>query len=78
MHRVCEIFRLRKEFGTSHGQTQRRNSQRRGRSTGNCTRFSNTILQNLFTVKAELPQEGILFHTQFPSLGIFVNKKVGN
>ena len=27
--------------------------------------------------KAELPQEGILFHTQFPSLGIFINKKVG-
>ena len=28
--------------------------------------------------KAELPQEGILFLTQFPSLGIFVSKKVGN
>ena len=28
--------------------------------------------------KAELPQEGILFRTHFPSLGIFVNKKVGN
>ena len=28
-------------------------------------------------IKAELPQEGILFHTQFPSLGIFINKKVG-
>ena len=27
--------------------------------------------------KAELPQEGILFHTQFPSLGFFFNKKVG-
>jgi hypothetical protein len=27
--------------------------------------------------KAELPQEGILFCTQFPSLGIFVNKEVG-
>ena len=27
--------------------------------------------------KAELPQEGILFRTQFPSLGIFINKKVG-
>ena len=27
--------------------------------------------------KAELPQEGISFHTQFPSLGIFINKKVG-
>ena len=29
------------------------------------------------TTKAELPQEGILFHTQFPFLGIFTNKKVG-
>ena len=28
--------------------------------------------------KAELLQEGILFRTQFPSLGIFINKKVGN
>jgi hypothetical protein len=27
--------------------------------------------------QAELPQEGILFCTQFPSLEIFVNKKVG-
>ena len=27
--------------------------------------------------KAELPQEGILFCTQFPSLEIFVNKKLG-
>ena len=27
--------------------------------------------------KAELLQEGILFGTQFPSLGIFINKKVG-
>ena len=27
--------------------------------------------------KAELPQEVILFRTQFPSLGIFINKKVG-
>ena len=26
--------------------------------------------------KAELPQEGILFRTQFPSLGIFINKKL--
>ena len=25
--------------------------------------------------KAELPQEGILFRTQFPSLGIFINQK---
>ena len=27
--------------------------------------------------KAELPQEDISFHTQFPSQGIFINKKVG-
>jgi hypothetical protein len=27
--------------------------------------------------KAELPQEGILFGTQFPSLGIFICKKAG-
>ena len=27
--------------------------------------------------KAELPQVGIFFRTQFPSLGIFINKKVG-
>jgi hypothetical protein len=27
--------------------------------------------------KAELLQEGILFCTQFPSLGIFIDKKVG-
>jgi hypothetical protein len=26
--------------------------------------------------KAELPQEGISFRTQFSSLGIFINKKV--
>ena len=29
------------------------------------------------STKAELLQEGILFRTQFPSLGIFINKKVG-
>ena len=28
--------------------------------------------------KAELPLEGIFFATQFPSLGIYINKKVGN
>ena len=28
--------------------------------------------------KAELPQVGIFFRTQFPSLGIFVSEKVGN
>ena len=34
-------------------------------------------LEHLISSKAELPQEGILFCTQFPSLGIFINKKVG-
>ena len=29
------------------------------------------------STKAELPQVGISFCTQFPSLGIFTNKKVG-
>ena len=28
--------------------------------------------------KAEIPQVGTFFRTQFPSLGIFINKKVGN
>ena len=28
--------------------------------------------------KAELPKVGIFFCTQFPCLGIFINKKVGN
>ena len=28
--------------------------------------------------KAELQQVGIFFSTQFPSLGFFINKKVGN
>jgi hypothetical protein len=31
----------------------------------------------LFGFKAELQQEGILFCTQFPSLGCFINKKAG-
>ena len=30
------------------------------------------------STKTELLQEGILFRTQFPSLGIFINEKVGN
>jgi hypothetical protein len=34
-------------------------------------------LSKVFHSKAELPQEGILFHAQFSSLGIFINKKVG-
>ena len=29
---------------------------------------------NIWDTKAELPQEGILFRTQFPSLGIFIKK----
>ena len=29
------------------------------------------------STKTELLQEGILFRTQFPSLGIFINEKVG-
>ena len=29
------------------------------------------------TPKAELKKQGISFHTEFPSLGIFINKKVG-
>ena len=43
----------------------------------------NYIIDEKFLVKlyrqtkAELPQEGILFRTQFPSLGMFINKKVG-
>ena len=36
-------------------------------------------VQSTFIVsKAELPKVGIFFRTQFPSLGIFINKKVGN
>ena len=44
-----------------------------------CTvvRFA-SLLSGGFTTKAELLQEGILFRTQFPSLGIFINKKVRN
>ena len=34
-------------------------------------------MTNNVTNKAEFPQEGILFRTQFPSKGIFINKKVG-
>ena len=33
------------------------------------------ILELTWSGKAELPKEGILFHTQFPSLGIFINEK---
>ena len=45
------------------------------------TRFSlkqgEKKLINSFNGKAELLQEGILFGTQFPSLEIFIDKKVG-
>ena len=40
-------------------------------------KFKSFITRNVHHTKAELPQEGILFCTQFPSLGIFINKKVG-
>lgn len=50
MHRVCEIFRLRKEFGTTHGQTQRRNSQRRRRSTGKRVRLR-PVWKNLWKLQ---------------------------
>jgi hypothetical protein len=39
--------------------------------------FFFTCGEKQFSSKAELLQEGILFSTQFPSLGIFINKKVG-
>ena len=32
----------------------------------------------LGSTKAELPKVGVFFHTQFTSLGIFINKKIGN
>ena len=40
------------------------------------TYLSLTALTNYF-IKAKLPQEGILFRNQFPSLGLFINKKIG-
>ena len=40
--------------------------------------WTKTIYTKIICTKAELLQEGILFCTQFPSLGIFVSKKVGN
>ena len=39
--------------------------------------WTKTIYTKIVCTKAELLQEGILFRTQFPSLGIFINKKVG-
>ena len=35
-----------------------------------------SVLKN--HIKAEIPQVGTFFCTQFPSLEIFINKKVGN
>ena len=35
-------------------------------------------LFNLSVYKAELPKVSIFFRTQIPSLGFFINKKVGN
>ena len=34
--------------------------------------------KNWIEIKAELPIDSIFFHTQFSSLGIFINNKVGN
>ena len=41
--------------------------------------FWGTGMSRIFWARAEaeLLQVGILFGTQFPSLGIFINKKVG-
>ena len=39
--------------------------------------YNHLVLNFLKLHKAELQQEGILSHTQFPSLAIFFNKKVG-
>ena len=42
-------------------------------------KFKNNIhIFGMFVCKAELLQVGIFFHTQFSSLGIFINKEVGN
>ena len=67
-----------------------KNSQGRKLSAKKIPTFGNSALGNVHKCsrsltsshlkriyKAELPQEGILFRTQFPSLGIFINKKVG-
>ena len=48
---------------------------RRADSTGYTFARKNA---HCYSDKAELPQVGIFFCTQFPSLGIFINKKVGN
>ena len=36
------------------------------------------LSQSWVMCKAEIAQVGTFFNTQFPSLGIFINKKVGN
>ena len=41
-------------------------------------RFTFTQYFHFSPIKAELLQVAIFFRTQFPSLGIFINKKVGN
>ena len=56
-------------------------------SRGHVSRFSVIVIMisamfifriNIVTMtKADFLQEGILFGTQFPSLGIFINNKVG-
>ena len=48
---------------------------RNGQKTA--TYYAASFLSILASVKAELSQVGILFGTQFPSLGIFISKKVG-
>ena len=40
------------------------------------TKFCEISTVDLTGTKAELPKVGIFFRTQFPSLGIFINKKV--
>ena len=42
-----------------------------------CGKAIATYIESALPPKAELPKEGISFHTQFPSLGIFINKNVG-
>ena len=72
---ICEvIFELhnkKQRFSTLFSKCKLR-QENRSPST-----FSDSIFPILKTIKAELPQEGILFRTQFPSLGIFNYKKVG-
>ena len=46
--------------------------------TQNPPNLVSILFVHLDMAKAELPQEGIFFRTQFSSLGIFIFKKVGN